>query len=148
MLIDTRHFGQIEIDEKGIIDFPEGLPGFEYVKKFVLLSNSDEDNVFWWLQSVDKPDLAFVVIDPKYIKEDYEVDVPDEEVEVLNIDEKCDITVLSIVVVPEDITQMTANLKAPIIINNTNKKGKQVVLECKDYSIKHYIMQEHKQRGG
>jgi len=148
MLIDTRHFGQIEIDEKGIIDFPEGLPGFEYVKKFVLLSNSDEDNVFWWLQSVDKPDLAFVVIDPKYIKEDYEVDVPDGEVEVLNIDEKCDITVLSIVVVPEDITQMTANLKAPIIINNTNKKGKQVVLECKDYSIKHYIMQEHKQRGG
>lgn len=148
MLIDTRHFGQIEIDEKGIIDFPEGLPGFEYVKKFVLLSNSDEDNVFWWLQSVDKPDLAFVVIEPKYIKEDYEVDVPDEEVEVLNIDEKCDITVLSIVVVPEDITQMTANLKAPIIINNTNKKGKQVVLECKDYSIKHYIMQEHKQRGG
>ncbi len=148
MLIDTRHFGQIEINEEGIIDFPEGLPGFEYVKKFVLLSNSDEDNVFWWLQSVDKPDLAFVVIDPKYIKEDYEVDVPDGEVEVLNIDEKCDITVLSIVVVPEDITQMTANLKAPIIINNTNKKGKQVVLECKDYSIKHYIMQEHKQRGG
>ena len=148
MLIDTRHFGQIEIDEKGIIDFPEGLPGFEYVKKFVLLSNSDEDNVFWWLQSVDKPDLAFVVIDPKYIKEDYEVDVPDGEVEVLNIDGKCDITVLSIVVVPEDITQMTANLKAPIIINNTNKKGKQVVLDCKNYSIKHYIMQELKQRGG
>lgn len=148
MLLNTKHFGQIEIDEKGIIDFPEGLPGFEDVKKFVLLSNTGDNYMFQWLQSVDKPDLAFVVIDPKYIREDYEVEVPDEEVEELKLDEDSDTTILSIVVVPEDISQMTANLKAPIIINNTNKKGKQVVLDCKDYNIKHYIMQELNQRGG
>ncbi|KNY28624.1 flagellar assembly protein FliW [Pseudobacteroides cellulosolvens] len=148
MLLNTKHFGQIEIDEKGIIDFPEGLPGFEDVKKFVLLSNTGDNYMFQWLQSVDKPDLTFVVIDPKYIKEDYEVEVPDEEIEELELDEKSDTTILSIVVVPEDIAQMTANLKAPIIINNINKKGKQIVLDCKDYNIKHYIMQELNQRGG
>ncbi len=148
MLLNTKHFGQIEIDDKGIIDFPKGLPGFEDVKKFVLLANDEEDSIFMWLQSVDNQDLAFVVIDPKLIKGDYEVDVQEEEVEELEIREESETIILSIVVVPEDLMNMTANLKAPIIINNSNKKGKQVVLDCKDYSIKHYIMQELNQRGG
>jgi flagellar assembly factor FliW len=148
MILNTKHFGQIDIDDKGIIDFPKGLPGFEDVRKFVLLTNNEEDSIFMWLQSVDNQDLAFVVIDPKHIKEDYEVDVHEEEVEELQLSEESETIILSIVVVPEDLMNMTANLKAPIIINNSNKKGKQVVLDCKDYHIKHYIMQELRQRGG
>ncbi|HEY9062162.1 MAG TPA: flagellar assembly protein FliW [Pseudobacteroides sp.] len=148
MLLNTKHFGQLEVDEKGIIDFPEGLPGFEDAKRFVLIANSGEDSIFQWLQSIDNLDLAFVVIDPKIIKDDYIVDVPEEEVEELQIDESSETIVLCIVVVPEDLAKMTANLKAPVIINNTSKKGKQVVLDNNDYEIKHYIMQELRQRGG
>lgn len=148
MLLNTKHFGQLEVDEKGIIDFPEGLPGFEDAKRFVLIANGGEDSIFQWLQSIDNMDLAFVVIDPKIIKDDYIVDVPEEEVEELQIDESSETIVLCIVVVPEDLAKMTANLKAPVIINNTSKKGKQVVLDNNDYEIKHYIMQELRQRGG
>lgn len=148
MLLNTKHFGQLEVDEKGIIDFPEGLPGFEDAKRFVLIANGGEDLIFQWLQSIDNMDLAFVVIDPKIIKDDYIVDVPEEEVEELQIDESSETIVLCIVVVPEDLAKITANLKAPVIINNTSKKGKQVVLDNNDYEIKHYIMQELRQRGG
>jgi flagellar assembly factor FliW len=146
MELNTKHFGFIEIDEKNIIDFPEGIPGFENVKKFVLLSN--EDSPFQWLQGVDNPHLAFVVIDPRLCKEDYVVDVEDAEVEILDIRDSSKVLVYSIVVVPEDISKMTANLKAPVLINTENNKGKQVILNNEDYPIKYYILQQLQKTGG
>lgn len=148
MQLNTRHFGQLEIDEKGIIDFPEGLPGFENVKKFILLASMEEDSPFQWLQSVDNTDLAFVVIDPKIIKSDYIIDVNDEEVEILKIKDVDKVIVLAIVVVPEDMTKMTANFRAPVLINAENNKGRQIILDKSDYEIKHYILQELRQKGG
>jgi len=148
MLLHTKHFGQLEIDEEGIVDFPEGLPGFEYVKRFILLGKNDEDSPFQWLQGVDNPDVAFVVIDPIILKKDYVVDVPDEEVEFLNITDSDKVMIFCIVVVPEDISKMTANLKAPVLINPENKKGKQIVTDNKEYNIKHYILEELRQKGG
>jgi flagellar assembly factor FliW len=148
MQLNTRHFGQLEIDEKGLIDFPEGLPGFEDVKRFVLLAGVENDSPFQWLQGVDNTDLAFVVIDPKVFKPDYIVDVDDKEVEILEIKDTEKVMVLSIVVVPEDLTMMTANLKAPLLINTENNKGKQIVLDKSDYQIRHYILQELRRKGG
>ncbi len=148
MQLNTRHFGQLDIDEKGIIDFPEGLPGFEDVKKFVLLAGTEENSPFKWLQGVDNTELAFVVIDPKVFKPDYVVDIDDEEVEVLEIKDADKVVILSIVVVPEVMAEMTANLKAPVLINTENNRGKQVVLNNGEYRIKHYILQELRQKGG
>jgi len=148
MQLDTRHFGLIDIDEKGIIEFPEGLPGFEDVKKYVLLGSTDEDMIFRWLQSVDSPELAFVVIDPRLLVSNYEVDVDDSEVEILSIKDTEKVALYSIVVVPDDIAKMTANLKAPLIINTENMKGKQVILDKSDYQIKHFIMEELQKIGG
>ncbi len=148
MLLDTKHFGQLEIDEEGIVDFPEGLPGFEDVKRFILLGKSEEDSPFQWLQGVDNTDIAFVVIDPIILKKDYVVDISDDEVGVLNIEDSDKVMIFCIVVVPEDISKMTANLKAPVLINPENKKGKQVVIDNKEYNIKHYILEELRQKGG
>jgi len=148
MLLNTKHFGNIEIDEKNVISFSEGMPGFEEVKKFILLGGTEENYPFQWLQAVDDAELAFVVVDPKVFKPDYIIDVEDGEVETLNIGNTENIVVLSIVVIPDDITRITANLKAPILINTENNKGKQVILNNSEYNIKHYIIEELHRIGG
>lgn len=141
MRLDTRHFGTIEIDEKGIINFNEGLPGFEHVKQFVLLGG-DEQSPFKWLQSVDEPELAFVVVDPFCIRKDYDITLEDAVLEKLGIKGPEDVLVYSIVVVPEDTSRMSMNLKAPVVINVKNNKGMQVILDTDEYSVRHYILEE------
>ncbi|MDK2800252.1 MAG: flagellar assembly factor FliW [Clostridiales bacterium] len=148
MQLNTRHFGLIEIDENKIIDFPEGIPGFQDIKKFVILSSDDKGSPFQWLQAVDNPDLAFVVIDPRFFRPEYVVDVNDAEIEILNIQDPTNVLIYAIVVVPEDISKMTANLKAPVLINTENNRGKQIVMDKDDYKVKHYIMEELKKSGG
>lgn len=144
MIIKTKHFGELEIDEKGIIYFINGIPGFEDQLKFILLSPKEDGSPFQWLQSLNNTNLAFAVANPFMIKKDYEVDIPDEIVDELEIKAPEDAIILSILVVPEDITQITMNLKAPIIINNGNHKGKQIVLDTEAYSVRHYIIDELK----
>ncbi|NLC45124.1 MAG: flagellar assembly protein FliW [Clostridiales bacterium] len=147
MYLKTKHFGTIEIDEKEIIFFPEGVPGFEDVKKFVIISDPDDVSHFKWLQGVDNTDLAFVIINPKVIKPDYVVDIEDDEVEVLDIQDVNQVLVYCIVVVPEDISKIRANLKAPVIINKANMRGKQVVMEKDDYPMRYYFYERFKVKG-
>lgn len=147
MKLNTKHFGQIEVDENSIITFPDGLLAFEDQKRFVIINNPDEEIPFKWLQSIDNPDLAFVIINPFLFKKDYEFDIPQNIIEKLEIKEEKDVLVYSIVVVPEDITKMTANLAGPIIINSKNRLGKQIILEDKRYTTKHLILEEIQKSG-
>lgn len=147
MFISTRHFGDIEIGSDQIIDFDSGILGFETIKKYVLIVDQNDESAFKWLQSIDEPSLAFVVINPFYIKPDYELDIKDEVVRQLKIEKEQDVEPYCIVVVPEDITRMTVNLKAPVIINIKSKKGIQIVLENDEYLVKHYIMEQNKGEG-
>lgn len=142
MLLQTRIFGELEIVEEEILDFDEGIPGFEDVFKFVLLGTEDEQSPFKWLQSADKPDIAFAVVDPFVFKKDYNVELDDDVLEKLNIQKEEDVLVYSIVVVPEDISKISANLKAPVVINVKCKKGMQILLDTDRYSVRHYIMEE------
>lgn len=139
MVLNTKHFGNIEIEQSGIITFEEGLPGFEYAKQFVLLYDGQPDNPFCWLQSVDKPDLAFAMIDPEAVIPDYTVEIDDDVVERLGIKSPDDIIYYAILVVPENINDMTANMKAPVIINVRDKKGMQVVMDNSDYDIRYPV---------
>jgi len=171
MLLKTRHFGEIEIDEKNIIYFIEGIPGFNHVRKFVIISNeildrrlkSEEEikknedshgcdnnsdcnnesfSPFKWLQCIDDPDLAFAIVNPFVIKPDYEIELSSDVIETLEVEKEEDVVLYAIVVVPEDITKMTMNLKAPLVINVKNKKGMQAILDTEKYSVRHYIMEE------
>ncbi len=144
MQIETKYFGMVDIDENAIVDFPEGLPGFENEKRFILLSSGVEAAPFVWLQSVENSELAFVMTDPMVLMENYTVDVDDSEVEVLEVKDSKDVFIYSILVIPEDISKMTANLKAPILINSASKKGKQVILDNEEYLVRHYVMNELK----
>lgn len=147
MKLDTKNFGIIEFDDSEIICFPDGLPGFENDKKFIVLNHPDSDSPFKWLQSVDNTDLAFVIINPFLFKPDYEFDIPKHVLEKLKIKEEKEVLVYSIVVVPEDITKMTANLLGPIIINSKEKLGKQIIVDDNRYKTKHYILEEAKAKG-
>ena len=142
MQLQTRHFGVIDVNEKEALHFPAGIPGFENVKQYILLGKQENESPFFWLQSLDNPELAFVVVDPFYIKDDYYVDVDDEEIEEIHIEDKENILILAIVTIPEDITKMTVNLKAPVLINLKNNMGKQVVMKDDTFPVKYYIMSD------
>jgi len=142
MRLLTKHFGELDIDESKIIAFPEGIPGFEQEREFVVINNEDETNPFQWLQSINNPDLAFVIINPFHVFPDYDIILPETVQKKLLINDEKEVVVYSLVVVPKDIHKMTVNLLAPIIININKKIGKQVILEDSRYTTKHYIFKQ------
>ncbi|AHM55621.1 flagellar assembly factor FliW [Peptoclostridium acidaminophilum DSM 3953] len=126
MKLNTTNFGEINIDESALINFEEGIPGFENVRRFALLQ--DDEMIVDWLQGIDE-DIAFPVINPFAVKEDYEFKIPDADIKKLNIENQEDLLIYSIVVIPDDIKQIRTNLQAPIIINAKIKLGKQIILD-------------------
>ncbi len=144
MIINSKHFGHIEIPEEDIIRFPYGLYGFENVKEYVLLGKVEDENPFMWLHAVHEPDVCFVVIDPYVFKKDYSPSINDKILHKLEVEDPADIRYLSIVVIPQDVSKMTANLQGPIVINAKKNIAMQVVLDDQKYSTKHYILEEMK----
>lgn len=145
MKLSTKNFGEIEIQEQDIINFPEGILGFEEEKQFVIINNEDEYNPFHWLQSVQNPELAFVIINPFFVFPNYDIILPKSAQDKLKIEDEKDVAIYSIVVVPEDMEKMTTNLSGPIVINAEKKLGKQVILDDDRYTTKHYVFQQNPQ---
>lgn len=139
MRLRTRHFDIIEFMEESIIKFPEGLLGFEDLRSYIIIKNDNPEVPFDWLQSIENPDLAFVITDPFLFLGNYEFELGDKDVEELKINTKNDIKIYNIVVVGKDIKESTMNLRGPIIINIQEKIGKQIVLDTDKYSLKHEL---------
>lgn len=133
MKLQTSLFGEMEIAEEEVVLFPEGLPGFFDCRRFVFL-NPDEGSPFSFMQSVDDGALSFVVINPFLFFRDYEFELPDSVVEKLAIESPEDVAVWSIVVVKDPLSESTANLQAPVVVNVKARVGKQVVLNDNRYS--------------
>lgn len=138
MIVKTSRFGEVECQEEHIFSFVEGPLGFPGAKNFVIL-NHPGNGIFKWLQSVDDPELAFVIVEPFAFFSDYEFDLEDADANLLEIKDPKKVLVYNILVIPPDPKKITANLKAPIIINGENRKGKQVVLMDNRYMTRHYI---------
>lgn len=141
MKILTKAFGEVEIEEKDIYNFPKGILGFEEYKKYALVKNK-QGKVFDWLQSLEDVNLAFVIIKPEIFKMDYKVEISVEDQKILQIDKEEDIEIYSIVVIPSDPKMMTANLKAPILLNTKNNIGIQAINLIEEYLVRHYILDE------
>ena len=141
MRINTRYFGTVDLDDDKVIVFDEGLFGFEEYKKFALIFNNEakERPAISWLQSVDEQALALPVMIPTVVKPAYNPVVEDDALETLGDWNEENISVLVTVTVPEDLKNMTTNLKAPIIINTDTMKGVQTVVENQDYEIRFKI---------
>ncbi|MFD2655570.1 flagellar assembly protein FliW [Gracilibacillus thailandensis] len=138
MRIKTKYFGEVDVKEEEIIHFPQGIPGFLEEKEFVLLS-FEESGLFQVLQSTNGMDPAFVVVDPFLFVKDYQFKLDDTTLEQLEINEEKDVLVLAIVTVKDPLTSSTANLHAPIIINQTKKVAKQYITKNQNYTTREAI---------
>ena len=140
MTTETRLFGKIDISEDRIITFTTGMMGFEDYKKYTLISDAENENgSIMWLQSLEEPELAFPVIDPVKIMPEYSPSVSDELLEPLGEADDEDFYILSVITVPSDLTKMTANLKAPVIINLKSMKGCQVIVNNDEYKVRYNV---------
>lgn len=140
MVIKTRIFGEIDIDTNKIINFNDGMIGFDNLKQFMLIHDLENENPkILWLQSLDDTDIAFPVADPLLFKEDYNPVVEDELFNNIGKIEGEEMLVLTTVTVPADITKMSVNLKAPIVINSATMKGCQIIVDNEDYPVKYYV---------
>lgn len=127
MQIDTKYLGEVDIIEQDIIDFENGLLGFENYTKFVILP-VDPDSPLVILQSTEEQNISFVLAFPYAFKPDYAFDLSADDIEQLLIENKEDVLTYSIVTLQESMQDSTINLLAPIVINRSKKKGKQVIL--------------------
>lgn len=140
--IDTTRFGRIEVDEEAVITFSQGLFGFEGYRQFVVLS-TDEASPFRWLQSLEEPSLAFVVIEPRHFMPSYAPTISDIDAQALGLDADTACLTFVVVTIPQGKPEeMTANLMGPIIVNPETRMARQVIVEDDCYSTKHGILQE------
>lgn len=137
MEINTKFWGRITVDEGDVITFPRGLPGFEHLKRFVIWD--DGESLFKGLQSVDDAGAGFVIVDPALVVEGYAPAIPEAARRALRLEDGQDPEVYVITVVPEDITKIRVNLKAPVVINPRAKLGEQVVLDDGRYPLRYGI---------
>lgn len=143
--VKTTRFNEIEVDEKDVIELPAGLVGFPELKQYVLLDH-DKDSPFKWLQSLSDGAIAFVLINPLLFMPEYTVEVNEAEVSDLGLESEEDAIISVIITMPSDPQKMTANLKAPLVFNLKNRKGRQVILNNSEYTTRHNIMEEVKKR--
>lgn len=145
MLIKTTRFGQVKIDTEDILAFPEGILGFQDLKKFVLLDDPT-DEIFAWLQSCDEPSVAFPVLEPELFAQDYKVTLAKADNEGLKMQNMERARLFCIVTIPDDPTLMTANMKAPIVVNVAAKIARQCVLQDNHLAIREPIFTKLQQR--
>lgn len=150
MLVKTKYFGEIDLDESKVVTFGQGMMGFEDFKKYAILYDIEKEraNTISWLQSLEKPELAFPVINPFLVDEGYNPTVNDEYLEEIGEFQEGDLVVLLTVTVPENIEEITANFKAPVIINAATGKGCQVIAENREYRVKQGIYEILQKRKG
>jgi flagellar assembly factor FliW len=138
MKMETTRFGEIEINEQEIITFPDGIPGFERDRRFVILELEDLDG-FACLQCIDRGELSFIIVNPFVFFPEYEFNLPDAEAQQLEIAEPGDVAVWSIVTIRDELESATVNLVAPIVLNRQKRLGKQVILVDPNLSTRHAL---------
>lgn len=141
MLINTKFLGDIEIEEKNVISFEHGLPGFNTLHDFALLP-VEGNEALNYLQSMQEANVCFILMNPFVIIEDYEINISEEAVADLEIEKPGDICLYSILTITENIKDTTANLTAPIIINTVNNKAMQEILNDSRYGVKYKLYRE------
>ncbi len=137
MKLNTKRFGEIEIDESNIIIFPEGILGFPHIKRYTFI-REEGNEVFLWLQGIEE-DVAFIITNPLFFKPDYKIKIPSEEVKELETENIEDIHIYVIVTIPSDPKFTSINLQGPILINPHKNLGKQIVLADENYPVKYFI---------
>lgn len=145
MIITTTRFGKVQIAQEDVINFPEGILGFNDLRRFVLLDDPN-DEIFAWLQSCEIPDIAFPVLEPEIFAAEYCPVLTKTDSESLRLEAGQRPRAFAIITIPDDPTLMTANLKAPILINVKLRTARQCVLQDNNLQIRELIFTKLQQR--
>ncbi|MBI5090849.1 MAG: flagellar assembly protein FliW [Candidatus Hydrogenedentes bacterium] len=140
MQLNTSRFGTIEVDPNAVITFTQPIIGFQEYRRFVILPGP-ADSFVKWLQSTDSGELAFIIMDPRLVMPNYDVQTSSHELTELAVTSASELDVYTLVVVPRDQAQVRTNLRAPILINPKLRLGKQTILDKSDYPIQYFLMQ-------
>lgn len=143
MQIETTRFGALEFEEGCVLTFPEGLPGFESRRRFVLVPHG-ENSPFDWFQSVEEGALAFLTMRPHQIFPEYQPRIPVGDLEMIGLEKGAPgpeiYTLLS--VPPGDPHGITANLLAPVLINPVSRRARQIIVNNEEYHLRHRLLPE------
>ncbi len=143
MIVKTTRFGELQVNQEDVINFNEGLLGFESLKKFFVVDPGDSTLILW-LQSIDDSSIAFPIIEPKIFQPDYVARLLPADMNSVELDNIANARIYSILTIPSNVAEMSANLKAPIVINNSKKIARQIVLQDSKLSVKHEMYKELK----
>lgn len=142
MELITKRFGTVNYDKTDVIWMVREFLGFEDLKRFIIISLSGQEP-FKWYQSIENPDIAFLIIDPLFFKPDYVVEVNPKDIGILGAKKPEDINLYVLVSIPKGKPElMSANLKGPVAINLENNQGAQLILSDSSYDIDHSIFNE------
>ncbi len=143
MKVKTTRFGELEVNPNDVVTFSEGLLGFENLKKYFVVDPGDSTLILW-LQSTEDEKVAFPIIEPKIFKPDYIAKLLPADLNGLELETLQTAKLYSILTIPANVTEMSANLKAPVVVNSAKKVGKQIVLQDSKLSVKHEMYRELK----
>src|SRR5574344_2074718 len=135
--VNTLRFGEIEVDEDKIVHFEDGIPAFEDEHEFLIIPY-DEESPYVFLQSLTTPELAFLMTVPFVFFPEYEFELADEMQGKLGLTQQEDMVVYTFLTIPGgQVEDMTANLMAPVVLNQANMQARQIVLDKSRYTTKH-----------
>ncbi len=136
MKVNTTRFGTIDVDEDQVVTLTEGMLGFSECARYVMVDDEIGDP-FLWMQSLEIPSLAFVVIDPAVILPSYHFSVKKEQIKSLDTEDINDLQVYVIVTMASNILDVTVNLQGPLVVNKEKRIGTQIVLNDPNFSTRH-----------
>ena len=137
MEIHTSRFGTLDVADERIMTFPNGLLGFPNHTRFALIQAGSE-NYFFWLQSIDEPNLAFVITDPALFFKDYEAPVRAESASELRLTNP---SFAQVFVICNKVGEwLTGNLLGPLLVNAENRLAQQIVLTDKKWTTRQPLM--------
>lgn len=140
MQLETTRFGNLDIDPESVITLTQPIIGFQDYRRFLLLPGPEGSNLSW-LQSTESGELAFLLMNPQQFFQDYTVELSPHDLSELAANAVDELDVYTLVVVPDDPSQVRTNLKAPVLLNAKQRLGKQTVLEKSDYPIQFFLAQ-------
>ena len=136
MIVQTFNYGDIECSENDFLEFPDGILGFSELKQYLLLSYDDDDSILI-LQSAQRPEVSFVVMNPLLLCPDYQPNLTPEELSALGVNDCEELSYYVICVVRENYLDNTVNLKCPLVVNPVTLKGMQIIMEGTPYHFRH-----------
>ena len=139
MIYSTLRFGEIDVTPEQEIRLTRGLLGFDELTHFALLPHQGKAGLFTWLQSLERPEVAFVLCAPATFLPDYNPSITEEMSEELSIGQNDSISIFTLVTFREGGRQATTNLCGPLIINTSKRIARQFILDETRYPLRHQL---------